>query len=408
MDGQELRKQCLALAGAGEEFPFGGEVSVFKVAGKMFALCSLDDEPLQLSVKCQPDLAVQLRAGHPAIVPGYHLNKRHWNTITLDGSLPDQMVSEMIVDSYDLVVASLPKARRPKLPAMRRVVPVLALTGLLAAGGCSGPAGSQAARHKSPPASYYLALGDSLARGVQPDASGTSVKTAQGYADQLYALLHRKQPGLRLVKLGCTGETTATMIHGGICSYPGGSQLADALTFLRAHRSRVTLVTLDIGANDPETCLTATSLGALASCGVRFVPRAIANLKTIVARLRQAGRHVRMVAMNYYLPALAEWRNGLTGRLLARLGELATNGYNTLLTNVYRDYAVRVANVSGAFHTSDFSPDVRLPGLGSLPRNVAAVCHWTWECASSPRGPNQHPNQAGYQAIARAFLAAGA
>ena len=115
MNGEELRAECLALAGACEEFPFGGEVSVFKVAGKMFALCPLDGEPLQLSVKCHPDLAVQLRAAHRAIVPGYHLNKRHWNTITLDGSLPDQMVSEMIVDSYDLVVASLPKARRPGL-----------------------------------------------------------------------------------------------------------------------------------------------------------------------------------------------------------------------------------------------------------------------------------------------------
>jgi predicted DNA-binding protein (MmcQ/YjbR family) len=113
MNGEELKANCLALAGACEEFPFNDEVSVFKVAGKMFALCSLDDRPLQVSVKCQPDLAVQLRAAHPAIVPGYHLNKRHWNTITIDGSLPDQLVSEMIVDSYDLVVASLPKARRP-------------------------------------------------------------------------------------------------------------------------------------------------------------------------------------------------------------------------------------------------------------------------------------------------------
>jgi predicted DNA-binding protein (MmcQ/YjbR family) len=96
-----------------EDFPFGAELSVFKVAGKMFALCGLDGQPLQLSVKCDPDLAVQLRAAHPAIAPGYHLNKRHWNTITLDGSLPDQMVTDLLGDSYDLVVASLPKARRP-------------------------------------------------------------------------------------------------------------------------------------------------------------------------------------------------------------------------------------------------------------------------------------------------------
>ena len=113
MDQDELKAACLALPGSAEEFPFGDEVSVFKVGGKMFALSLLDAEPLQLSVKCDPDLAVQLRAAHPAIAPGYHLNKRHWNTITLDGSLPDQMVTDLLTDSYDLVVASLPKARRP-------------------------------------------------------------------------------------------------------------------------------------------------------------------------------------------------------------------------------------------------------------------------------------------------------
>jgi len=113
MDQHELKTRCLALPGAREEFPFGDEVSVFKVGGKMFAACRLAEEPLQLSVKCDPELAVQLRAGYPAIAPGYHLNKRHWNTITLDGSIPDQMVTDLLGDSYDLVVASLPKARRP-------------------------------------------------------------------------------------------------------------------------------------------------------------------------------------------------------------------------------------------------------------------------------------------------------
>jgi predicted DNA-binding protein (MmcQ/YjbR family) len=113
MDQHELKAQCLALRGAVEEFPFGDEVSVFKVGGKMFAASHLDGEPLQLSLKCEPELAVQLRATYPAIGPGYHLNKRHWNTITLDGSLPDQMVTDLLGDSYDLVVASLPKALRP-------------------------------------------------------------------------------------------------------------------------------------------------------------------------------------------------------------------------------------------------------------------------------------------------------
>ncbi len=113
MDRHELRALCLALPGAREDFPFGDEVSVFKVGGKMFALGNLDAEPLQVSLKCDPDLAVQLRAGYPAIAPGYHLNKRHWNTVTVDGSLPDQMVTDLVSDSYDLVVAALPRARRP-------------------------------------------------------------------------------------------------------------------------------------------------------------------------------------------------------------------------------------------------------------------------------------------------------
>ncbi len=79
----------------------------------MFALSSLDSRPLQVSVKCEPELAERLRLTYPAIGPGYHLNKRHWNTITLDGSVSDAMLVEMLEDSYDLVVAGLPRARRP-------------------------------------------------------------------------------------------------------------------------------------------------------------------------------------------------------------------------------------------------------------------------------------------------------
>src|SRR5712664_1410476 len=117
---------------------------------------------------------------------------------------------------------------------MRRVLAALVLAGFVAslASSCAAPgtAGSSPRRHHEPPASYYLSLGDSLSQGVQPDPSGTSVRTRDGYADQLYPALHRQHPGLRLVKLGCPGETTATMIKGGICSYPGGSQLAAAVS----------------------------------------------------------------------------------------------------------------------------------------------------------------------------------
>jgi predicted DNA-binding protein (MmcQ/YjbR family) len=112
MDWDRLRDLCLGLAGAEETFPFGAETSVFKVAGKMFALSRSRDDPLRVSLKCEPLLAEQLRAAHPAITGGYHLNKRHWNTVVIDGSLPDRMIADMIEDSYDLVVSRLPRATR--------------------------------------------------------------------------------------------------------------------------------------------------------------------------------------------------------------------------------------------------------------------------------------------------------
>jgi predicted DNA-binding protein (MmcQ/YjbR family) len=115
MDAAELRRWCLAQPGASEDFPFTPEHSVFKVAGKMFAISALGREPLEVSVKCEPDLAVQLRDSYDAIRPGYHLNKRHWNTIALDGSLTDRLVRDMIEDSYDLVVSALPKRTREDL-----------------------------------------------------------------------------------------------------------------------------------------------------------------------------------------------------------------------------------------------------------------------------------------------------
>ena len=117
MNAAELRAWCLEQEGALEDFPFTLEHSVFKVHGKMFALSALDREPLEVSVKCEPELATQLRNTYAAIRPGYHLNKRHWNTITLDGSLPDRMVRDLVEDSYALVVTALPRRVREELGA---------------------------------------------------------------------------------------------------------------------------------------------------------------------------------------------------------------------------------------------------------------------------------------------------
>lgn len=103
MDVAGLRALCLGLVGAVEEFPFSAELSVFKVGGKIFALADLAAAPLQVSLKCEPELAAQLRADYEAIVPGYHLNKRHWLTVTCGGDADDDLVAGLVEDSYALV-----------------------------------------------------------------------------------------------------------------------------------------------------------------------------------------------------------------------------------------------------------------------------------------------------------------
>ncbi|MFJ7999155.1 MmcQ/YjbR family DNA-binding protein [Streptomyces sp. NPDC096310] len=116
MTAGALRSFCLDLNGAFEDTPFprNQDLTVFKVGGRIFAFCALGETPLKVSLKCDPEEALRLRETHEAIVPGWHLNKRHWNTVTA-ADLPTRMVRELIEDSYDLVVAGLPKAARLRL-----------------------------------------------------------------------------------------------------------------------------------------------------------------------------------------------------------------------------------------------------------------------------------------------------
>ncbi|MFD9398289.1 MmcQ/YjbR family DNA-binding protein [Streptomyces sp. NPDC060011] len=116
MTPRQLRAFCLSFNASVEDFPFTPETSVFKVLGKLFALTNLDARPLTVNLKCDPQDALRLREQHPGlIIPGYHMNKRHWNTVTVDGELPDRLVRELVEDSYDLVVAGLPRAERLRL-----------------------------------------------------------------------------------------------------------------------------------------------------------------------------------------------------------------------------------------------------------------------------------------------------
>ncbi|MBN6039484.1 MmcQ/YjbR family DNA-binding protein [Amycolatopsis sp. 195334CR] len=115
MGPQEVSEHALSLPAAVEDHPFGPDLDVYKVEGKIFALLSTRDRTAAVSLKCEPELALHLRHEHPAITPGYHLNKRHWNTIVLDGTVPDDEVRDLIDHSYERVVAGLPKAVRLRL-----------------------------------------------------------------------------------------------------------------------------------------------------------------------------------------------------------------------------------------------------------------------------------------------------
>jgi predicted DNA-binding protein (MmcQ/YjbR family) len=115
MDLESFREYCLAKPGATEETPFGEDVLVFKVAGKIFALAPLDEVPARANLKCDPDFALELRDRYEQVQPGYHMNKKHWNTVEIDGGIPNTELRKMIDHSYELVVKSLPKAQQAKL-----------------------------------------------------------------------------------------------------------------------------------------------------------------------------------------------------------------------------------------------------------------------------------------------------
>jgi predicted DNA-binding protein (MmcQ/YjbR family) len=115
MNLEDIRTYCLSKKGASGEYPFGPEYLVFKVMKKVFAIVAIDTHPLSMNLKCDPDDALAFRDIYPAIRPGYHMNKKHWNTIVFDGTIPDDFVYEMIDDSYDLVVKKLSVSARDKI-----------------------------------------------------------------------------------------------------------------------------------------------------------------------------------------------------------------------------------------------------------------------------------------------------
>ena len=244
------------------------------------------------------------------------------------------------------------------------------------------------------PPFYYLALGDSLAAGYQPDPS---IGPDQGYVPRVFQAFQAKVPNSELVNLGCGGATTTTLLSGGgACSYDAGSQLAAAEQFLRDHRGRVLLVTIDIGGNDINRCAATGTIDEV--CAADAIGTVATNLQEIMRRLRLAAPLVRMVGMTYYDPYLAAWLSGAAGQALAQQSIGLTTQLNQQLTAVYTARRARVADVEGAFDTTDLAATT---GAGGVPLAVERICTLTWMCTRQ----DIHPTSAGYAVIAQAFLA---
>jgi len=272
---------------------------------------------------------------------------------------------------------------------MRRllIAATLGLAALLAAAAPRARADTDSATH------YYLSLGDSLAASAQPNGDET-----HGYAEQLHALLAADDPKLKLVKLGCGGESSVSMRFGSqlpttvlSCGspryyknvlYPKGIQLDEAGAFLDAHKGKITLITIDIGANDLQRL---GSQGELviclfepAGCGAQVASLAT-NLAAILATLQAAAPGVPIVGMTYY-------------DVFAPLGEplvdARVDAANAAIATTYAAAGIPVADVAGAFHNDD------------PPLAAQLVCAWTWFCTVG----DVHPNTTGYGVIAHEFL----
>ena len=254
----------------------------------------------------------------------------------------------------------------------------------------------------------YISLGTSLSVGVQPDATGMNQRTDEGYADQLFDLIDpfggRK---LKLVKLGCPGETTVTMMNGGICEYDEGSQLAQALVLLRAHKDKVALISIDMGVNDilVANCVQGTNVDVL--CILNALNTIQTNLTTIMTEIRAAAPNVPIVALNTYNPFLASWLTGPAGMGLAFSSDGFAQLYNGMEAAVYGAFGAVVADVYTAFNSGDFVTQVPFPPpFNMVPLNVATLCALTYNCTPPPVGPNIHANSDGYGVMAAAAAAA--
>jgi lysophospholipase L1-like esterase len=293
------------------------------------------------------------------------------------------------------------------------VLALVALGALMVA----APWASAASSHgKKVTTRYYLALGDSLSVGFQPNAQGKGGETSQGYTNDLFSYYRKQIPGLKLVEVGCPGDTTGSLLTGVgntanakqfKCDRAGGSQLRAAEAFLKAHHAKgqVALVTLDIGANDVDGCVDpGEQLGPCLTAGENAIKT---NIPKILGGLKHAAaKGTALAAMNLYDPVLSDYLLSPynSNQPLGEASVQLLKGVNASIEGPDATYGFKVADVADAFDSYVTTP-TPFDGM-TVPENVARVCTLTWACTPPPQGPNIHAKAGGYAVIAGAFEAA--
>lgn len=272
----------------------------------------------------------------------------------------------------------------------RHVVPVLLAVIALVFGSAALGAGPARAVAPAQAAHWYLALGDSLAAGYQP---GQGDDKTGGYVGQV---AQHVGAGAPLTNLACSGETSTSYLTDSRC-FPGSSQEAAALDFLKTKKGSPGVITIDIGANDVDGCASASGIDL--ACITTGLGTVKTNLVTILDNLRAAAPDSQIIVLNYYNPFLVFYLQESTRSLAtasAGLQKQLNSSIDTAATGAKAD----VADVASQFDSYDFTTTATVPGVGTVPVNVARICTWTWMCAKT----DIHANDTGYTQLAKVVI----
>lgn len=251
----------------------------------------------------------------------------------------------------------------------------------------------------------YLDIGASVSVGVQPTPRAPKGQpTNRGYSNRLVSIEAVKGVTLKLTELGCPGESIATMIHGpDPCYVAPDTQLSDAVAFLHAHYNAVTLVTVDLGFNTLNVCFRHLDIDL--TCVKPQLILLRSQLSQVLRALTHAaGPHVTFIGVGHYNPYLTMSTKEGSTEVFATNSVTALRRMNTTFSQVYASFKIPMADVALAFHEED-TRVIRVSKKESTTANVRYECQLTWMCAPKPYGPNIHPNDSGYQAIARSIEA---